>query len=661
MQRSWAPGGALSMRAGQPLKSASRPADNEGVTGLIRTEATGIRTEVLRSRRAQAVTAAYLLFGAWYLWWRTFHTVNWEAPWLSLPLLLADYLGFFFFGLFAFNLWASVRRHAPPPAPGWTVDVFIPTYNEPLAVLKPTVLAALAMRYPHRTYVLDDGRRDEVRRFCAEVGAEYLTRPDNRGAKAGNINAALPRTSGEFIAIFDADHAPFENFLVELLGYFNDPAVALVQSPQAYYNLDSFQHSRNARFQGKPWHEQSIFYDMIMPGKDRMNAAFWCGSSAILRRAALEQVGGVNTLTVTEDMHTAVLMHAAGWKSVYHDRELAVGIAPDDLEPFLVQRLRWAQGAMELLRKDNPLLRRGLDWRQRVAYFTSVAYVIEYIPKAIYLATPPVVLISGVLPMTNMGWNFLFRFLPYYLLGVLATRLLTGGTNPYLRAERFHVLKIEIMLRAITLLFFPRKLKFKVTPKSASGDESRWAVLRHLRTQLAVGGLCAAAAAWGLASWFFGAAWALTGVSLFVTIGWAGFNAGIIGLLARSVLRRHHRRQVYRFPVRVPLVVKQGPRELKTETLDLSTTGAGWRSPRWYARGSHVSLVLHPPTGEAITARATITLCQPDGAGGFRIGAEFGELPAGVELQLILLLFQRLAPQTVHTAEGADEHRPAAA
>ncbi len=629
-----------------------------GVSRFVQDETTGIRTELLRSRRAQLVTAAYLLFGGSYLWWRTFHTVNLDAPWMAFPLLLADYLGFFFFGLFAFNLWARVRRHAPPPAPGRTVDVFIPTYNEPLSVLKPTVFAALAMRYPHRTYVLDDGRREEVRRFCAEVGAEYLTRPDNKGAKAGNINAALPRTSGELIAIFDADHAPFAEFLDELIGYFNDPQVALVQSPQAYYNLDSFQHSRSARFQGKPWHEQSIFYDMIMPGKDRMNAAFWCGSSAILRRAALEEVGGVNTMTVTEDMHTAMLMHAAGWKSIYHDRELAVGIAPDDLEPFLVQRLRWAQGAMELLRKDNPLLRKGLNWRQRVAYFTSVAYVIEYVPKAIYLATPPLVLITGVLPMTNMGWNFLFRFVPYYLLGVLATRMLTEGTNPYLRAERFHVLKIEIMLRALTLLVFPRKLKFKVTPKSAGGGESRWAVLRLIRTQLIAGALCTVSAVWAVASWLGGAAWALSGVSLVVTIGWAAFNAGIVGLLARSVLRRHHRRQMYRFAVQVPVVIRQGRRQQHTETLDLSTTGMGWRSPSWYARGSRVSVEIQAPGGGAIPATAVVTLCQADGPG-FRVGAEFTGLSAESERRLILLLFQRLAPETVHGRPG--EPRPEAA
>lgn len=660
MGRSWRLARPLSRRTRRPLLRVPSPADNEGVTGHLSTDRFGIQTEVLRSRRAQVATLVYLVFGAAYLWWRTFNTVNTDAPYLSIPLLAADYLGFVFFILFALNLWSRVRRYAPPAAPGRSVDVFIPTYNEPLSVLKPTVLAALSMRYPHRTYVLDDGRRDEVRRFCAEVGAEYLRRPDNRGAKAGNVNAALPQTGGEFIAIFDADHAPFEEFLTELLGYFDDPEVALVQSPQAYYNLDSFQHGREKRFEGKPWHEQSIFYDMIMPGKDRVNAAFWCGSSAILRRSALEEVGGVNTLTVTEDMHTAMLMHAAGWKSVYHDRELAAGIAPDDLEPFLVQRLRWAQGAMELLRKDNPLMRRGLSWRQRMAYFTSVAYVIEYVPKAIYLSMPPLVLITGVLPMTNMGWNFVFRFIPYYLLGVLATRWLTGGTNPYLRSERFHVLKVEIMLRAITLLVFPRKLKFKVTSKSAGDGESRIAVLRHLRTQIAVGGLCAAAAVWGFFSWLAGASWALTGVSLFVTIAWATFNAGLVGLLMRSVLQRHHRRQVYRFPVRVPATISLGRRKRHAETIDLSTTGLAWRSPTWYSPGTRVQVELNSPSRVPIRAPATITMCIPD-TPGFRIGAEFVDLPPEDERQLVLLLYQGLAPGTVHTHATPERTGPIAA
>jgi cellulose synthase (UDP-forming) len=305
-------------------------------------------------------------------------------------------------------------------------------------------------------------------------------------------------TQGEYIAIFDADHAPFKSFLTELLGYFRDPQMALVQAPQAYFNLDSFQHAAAGPHKNKPWHEQSVFYDQIMPGKDRMNSAFWCGSSAILRREAIESVGGVNTLTVTEDMHTAMGLHANGWKTLYHDRELAAGIAPDDVEPFLGQRLRWAQGAMEILRKDNPLKRKGLSDSQRISYFTSTVYVFEYLPKAIYLVMPPIALISGVLPMTNMGWNLILRFAPYYILGRLATQRLARGSNPILRSEGFFLLKMEVMLRAMTMLLWPRELKFKVTSKSASGDGHRLFVLWHIRTQVSVGALCTIAALWGV-------------------------------------------------------------------------------------------------------------------------------------------------------------------
>jgi len=635
------------------------PPDDQGVVPRVVRDEFGISTETLFSRLTQCVVIAYLLVGSYYLYWRTFHTVNTDALFLSIPLLVADYLGFGFFALFAFNLWARVKRYSPPPPPGLSVDVFIPTYNEPREVLKPTILSALAMDYPHETYVLDDGRREEVRLMCEDLGAHYLTRPDNRGAKAGNINAALPRTHGELIAIFDADHAPFRQFLTELLGYFNDPSVGLVQAPQAYYNLDSFQHARGGKAR-KPWHEQSVFYDMIMPGKDRMNAAFWCGSSAIVRRAALEEVGGVNTLTVTEDMHTSMGIHANGWKSIYHDRELAVGIAPDDLEPFLVQRLRWAQGAMEILRKDNPLKRRGLTLRQRISYFTSSAYVLEYLPKAVYLLMPPIALISGILPMTNMGWNLLYRFAPYYFLGLFATQRLTGGSNPMFRAERFHLLKMEIMLRALTSLVWPRKLKFVVTPKSASGDDHRLHVLRHVRFQLAAGIICAAAAIWGAVSWALGAPWALSGVSLLITIGWAGVNAGMVGLLVRSILRRHHRRGVYRFEVAVPLRVKRGRRWLETTTADVSTAGVGFDSDTWFEAGQKVDLVFSPESASPIAARGHISSCRRAGDH-FRVGAEFERLSADDERRLVLMLFQGVAPAKVHPDEGEVERRRVAA
>jgi len=598
----------------------------------------------VQSRLAQLAVVVYLLVGGLYLWWRTTHTVNWGAPAVSVPFLFADYLGFGFFALFAANLWSRVRRTPSPPAPGRSVDAFVTTYDEDISILSSTVAAVAAMEYPHETCVLDDGNRPEVKSLCDRLRVHYLSRADRRGAKAGNINAALPKTSGDFIAFFDADHAPFKEFLTELLGYFDDPNVALAQAPQSYYNLDSFQHARAVRSRGQsPWHEQSVFYDAILPGKDRWNAAFWCGSGAVLRRAALVEIGGVDTRTVTEDIHTTMSLHAAGWKSVYHDRELAVGIAPDDAEAFLGQRLRWAQGAMQIFRSDNPLVKHGLSWRQRVAYFTSIAYVFEYLPKLIYLLTPVVALTVGALPLTNMGWNLLFRFLPYYALGVVTSRLLTGGTNPYFQSERFHFAKMEIALKAMASLVWPGERRFMVTRKSGDGRDHRFENLRLIRWQLAAGVASFAAVVWAVVGWLTDAAWQLSGISLAVTTAWALYNAGMIASLARTILRRPHRRQLYRFGVTLSAFVSDGTRSAPARIEDLSSVGAGFISPLVLEPGGAAELRFDLGTGQSVRAPIRVTTARPHGRGA-RYGAEFVALSEDVRRSLVLFLYQHYAP-----------------
>lgn len=594
------------------------------------------------SRRARAVTAVYVALSVGYLGWRVGWSVNWDAWYISVPFLVADFMGFAFFLLFAASLWAKTRRTPGLPLAGLTVDVFIPTYNEDVAVLRPTITAALAMDYPHKTYVLDDGRRPEVRLLCAELGATYITREDNRHAKAGNINAALPKTDGEFIAFFDADHAPFRGFLRELLGYFRDPEVGLVQAPQAYYNLDSFQHG--ARQEGRsPWHEQSIFYDAILPGKDRWNAAFWCGSSAIVRRAALEAVGGVDTRTVTEDMHTSMCMNAAGWRSVYDPRELAIGIAPDDAGAFLTQRSRWAKGALQILRLDNPLRKPGLDWRQRISYFSSVAYVFEYVPKLVYMVTPIVALLSGQLPMRHLGWLFLLAFAVYWAIGVYASRLLTAGRNPYFESERYHLLKLGIMLSATLTLMFPSGLKFKVTPKSGDGRDHRLEDLRFIRVPLAIGLLSLLAIGWAGASWLTGARWQLQGWPLVVTAGWAVMNAGLVASLARSVLQKHHRRQAYRFSVDVAASVEFGDACGAGRVRDVSVVGLGFTTGLELSRGDEVRLWVRPPENEPVSLVAEV-LSVGRAEDGYRYGAEFRSFAPGARERLILWLYQQHAP-----------------
>jgi len=520
-------------------------------------------------------------------------------------------------------------------------------------VLRSTITAALAMRYPHRTYVLDDGRRAEVRALCKDLGAEYLTRPDNRGAKAGNINAALPVTQGEFVAVFDADHAPFVTFLTELLGYFEDPSVALVQAPQAYYNLDSFQHygRRRDRSGAAPWHEQSVFFDRIMPGKDRHNAAFWCGSTAILRRSALEAIGGVDTHTIIEDMHTTIALHARGWRSVYHDRELAVGIAPDDSSAFLVQRSRWARGAIQFLHQDNPLFHRGLSLQQRVSYFASVAYVFEYLPKAIYLLTPVVALFFGALPMHGMGWALLTHFLPFWVAGLVTTRLLSGGTTPYFESERFYLLKLGVMLQAAATYIVPGHAIFKVTPKSGDGGDHRLAELRNIRAQLGFGVASLAAAAWAAVAVVADAPWQLQGLDLFMTAGWALMNSFLVASLVRTLLQRHHRRRVYRFPVDLRARVSAEGVTAPARLTDLSGLGAGFECPGHFPVGSTVTLSFETQPGRPIGATIQLSMVRDLGDGRAQYGGAFTELRDADRRQLVLFLYQLHAPSLFRQAE----------
>ena len=246
-------------------------------------------------------------------------------------------------------------------------------------MLLPTIAAAVELSPTHETWVLDDGRRPAVERLATELGARYLTRPDNTHAKAGNINHALKYVEADVIAVLDADHVAHPDFLRHTLPYFDDPQVALVQTPQDFYNVDSFEHQDRGRKQ--VFNEQAIFYRVIAPGKNRWGGAFWCGTCALVRLEALREVGGVATETVTEDIHTTVRMHSRGWQTVYHNEVLARGLAARSLDEYLLQRNRWATGAMQVIRTQNPLTTPGLSFGQRLSYANDALGVVRLVAK----------------------------------------------------------------------------------------------------------------------------------------------------------------------------------------------------------------------------------------------------------------------------------------
>lgn len=282
---------------------------------------------------AQILIFLYLALATIYLVWRA-GTLNPDAPVFSGLVYGAELFGFGTTLLHLFMVWRLSVRHAPPAPSGLSVDIFVPSYNEPVDMVRRTLLAARNVDYPHDTWLLDDGNRAEMAALAAELGIHYLARTDNRHAKAGNLNNALKHSTADFIATFDADHAPKRNFLDETLGFFRDPKLSFVQTPQDFFNLDSYQHRKSPRDQ-QVWTEQSLFFRVIQRGKDVWGAAFFCGSCAVVRRSTLDEIGGFCARSITEDLETSVAIHKAGYRSIYTPEPLAFGIAPSSASPFL--------------------------------------------------------------------------------------------------------------------------------------------------------------------------------------------------------------------------------------------------------------------------------------------------------------------------------------
>ncbi|QDG62173.1 glycosyltransferase family 2 protein [Pseudarthrobacter sp. NIBRBAC000502771] len=244
------------------------------------------------------VVVLTVLTGLNYIAWRWMSSLNWDAWWIALPLVAAETYSLIDVMLFGMTVWnLKIRKGAPEPPHDATVDVFITTYNEDLDMVLTTALAAQKIRHPHSTWILDDGARPELKALCEQHGLGYVTRSGDwtkdlpRHAKAGNLNNALMVTHGEFLLILDADQIPEPDILEKTLGYFNNRRVALVQTPQYFSNVPD----------SDPLGSQApLFYGPIQQGKDGWNAAFFCGSNAILRREALMQLGLVGYVKETE-------------------------------------------------------------------------------------------------------------------------------------------------------------------------------------------------------------------------------------------------------------------------------------------------------------------------------------------------------------------------
>ncbi len=424
-------------------------------------------------------TMAFIYF-AW--WFDVSHISN---PWAY---------GFLFFGeayhvlmsyLFWFTVWPFRRRTLIKPAlisyrhqP--SVDIFISVANEPLEIIRRTAQAAQSQTYPNKlVYLLNDGyvagRKDwyQAELLAKELDILCITRKTPGGAKAGNINNALAHTSGEIIALFDADMAPFPNFLARMIPYFNKMDIGFVQSPQYYEN-----HEKNAITHAS-WEQQELFYGPIMRGKDNYNSAFICGTNVTIRRSALMCVGGMVEDSITEDFLTSIYIHQQGYKSIYVPEVLATGLAPEDLLSYYKQQRRWARGSLEVLFKENPFFKRGLTMSQRLQYISSALYYLNGFIILIDMLMPLLFLFFGIKPVTASTVNFAFYFIPFIFLNML-TLYLVSDKNITFRALAFSQSSFTLQLSALLSALIGRKDTFTITAKKALSGNFAYLAYPHI-------------------------------------------------------------------------------------------------------------------------------------------------------------------------------------
>ena len=617
------------------------------------TEAVRNVTPVLpewKEKVIRTVAVIAVAYATYWIGWRWTSTINTEAKAIvpSLLLMLAETWAYINMCLFVFLVW-RLRQRDPGPAPaGKKVDVYITCYDEPLEVLRRTAMGARAIRYPHRTYMLDDGKREEVRAMAEELGIGYIRRVGNANAKAGNLNFALSVTEGEFILQLDADHVPLPSILDRMLGHFRDPEMAVVQSPQDFYNVDSFTHVVNDEGR-RLWEENRIFYSLIQPGRDNWNASFFCGSCGILRRSALEDIGGFASKTIIEDMETTIELQAKGWKSAYHNETLAYGLAPGAAAAYHVQRLRWGQGAMQVLRKIKPLTKRGLTFPQRLNYFAGTATYFEGWQKAIFYLMPLFFFFTGILPVAGSEREFLIRLVPYLILSILTFELMSRGTGYLLMTERFTMIRVWTYMMAALAIFTRRPLKFNVTPKGKTAvPRSAYA------PQLVLLLLSIAAPIWASIAYYNGwinyTAPGWGALAFWVNLVWVLWNVSFAAYVVRHTLRMRQQRQDHRFVEQLPIQVRtEGAADataFPAITVDLNPTGLGFRATHKVETGTAVAMQLPLATERVWTFGEVRFVHQEPSRFGdvYMHGVEFGDLPIEVRDAIELHCTQHAMP-----------------
>jgi cellulose synthase (UDP-forming) len=554
------------------------------IFGLISIGALFIAGTLSKKRSVSLVMVAMsVLLSTRYMYFRLTQTLHFNSEietLLGMGLFLAEvYVWVMLLLSYLQTAWPLKRDIVPLPDDTslWpTVDVYIPSYNEPLEVVRDTVLAAQCLDYPRdklKIYLLDDGKRSEFAVFAADVGVGYITRNDNAHAKAGNLNHAMKLTHGELICVFDCDHVATRIFLQATVGGFlQDPKLALVQTPHYFYSPDPFE--RNLSVGRNIPNEGALFYGPIQQGNDNWNATFFCGSCAVIRRSALDQIGGFAVETVTEDAHTALKLQRLGWGSAFIDIPLAAGLATERLVLHVIQRTRWARGMTQIFRLDNPLLGRGLTLQQRLCYLSAMLYYQFALPRIAFLTAPLAYLLFN-LNIIHSSASLIFAYaLPHLFLAVYVNSRLNGRFRYSFWGEIYDlVLAFHIVLPTAVTMLFPKRGKFNVTDKGGLLNVGYFdfSVVRpHLIIALLLGAGVIAGIVRACAHDYFG----VDPRVIALNVGWGLYS--LIFLLAAIAVARETRqtRKTIRIEVEIPVLIHYASGIVsRSQTADLSMGG----------------------------------------------------------------------------------------
>jgi cellulose synthase (UDP-forming) len=618
-----------------------------------------IVTNVFRgkTRAVRFVALLPILFlGFRYMGWRTFATLNFDdgllSSALSVLMLVCELLIFFINSVSSWLLF-TMKTNRTPEADELqqavinrtfvpSVAVFIPTVNEPPSILRRTVTGCQMMDYPNKQiYLLDDGRRPEIEALAAEMGVGYFKRNSNEHFKAGNVNNALWQTKSDLIAFFDADFVPSKHFLTRTVGFFQKPKVALIQTPQNFYNPDLVETNLGLN---SFTNEQDLFFRNLQPGRDAFNAVICCGTGFVLRRDRLQALGGMPTATITEDLMTSVYFQSQGYEVIYLNEALCFGEAPNRSVDHLKQRVRWARGIMQTLFTDvNPITCPSLNLWQRFYHFIGAAYWMMSLPRLIILLMPLAFLLFDLVVIKAHIDSVFTYFIPYYIATIALFSWHNGGRRSPFWSDVYELIPTFHLIPNMIVTFIdPFGLDFKVTPKGVTSDKVaiNWEVVGPCLFIIAL-------YTFGFAKLLVNLTWGVNSSAATLNLVWSLYAIALLWMTAMACIDVPQRRQGLRIIQAWPFTLSAAGVTLTGSTLDITEEGVTlkltkeqWQS--WQQQGQPALLNLPDLGIEAMPVKVNP---RKQGFSHVEVGAVFGTLPQPVYNVFLGAVFNRLATE----------------